>query len=148
MLALADKVACMEKQKLLLQLPETLVLWPTSSMSCTLIHAVGNIRCHSTADTPSGSNEQPPVSPDISKLSPELQQQWHLDRNMHLGAVIVRLYSQIKAVWKCDQCPAGQPHVWTTTVASRTKGTNCPYCSSRRLCLHNCLATVAPEVAH
>ena len=42
-------------------------------------------------------------------------------------------------------CPAGQPHIWTASVQDRTQGTQCPYCSNRRLCLHNSLATVAPD---
>ncbi|KAL3144793.1 hypothetical protein ABBQ38_001905 [Trebouxia sp. C0009 RCD-2024] len=78
-------------------------------------------------------------------LSPALQQQWHGDRNMHLGATKVKPQSSIKVVWQCDKCPAGQPHVWKAVVASRTRGSKCPYCSNRRVCLHNSLATVSPE---
>ncbi|KAL3150119.1 hypothetical protein ABBQ38_013457 [Trebouxia sp. C0009 RCD-2024] len=78
-------------------------------------------------------------------LSPEVQQQWHVERNMHLGAVKVKPHSSIKAVWQCNKCPAGQPHVWTASVHGRTAGAQCPYCSNRRVCLHNSLATVAPE---
>ncbi|KAL3144787.1 hypothetical protein ABBQ38_001899 [Trebouxia sp. C0009 RCD-2024] len=80
-------------------------------------------------------------------LSPELQQQWHLSANMHLGAIKVKPGSAVKAVWQCDKCPAEQPHVWKAVVASRTRGSKCPYCSSRRVCLHNSLATLAPEAA-
>ena len=89
-----------------------------------------------------------PTSPDISMLSPELQQQWHVDSNMHLGAIKVKPCSTIRAVWKCSKCPAGQPHVWTTSVINRRPSSTCPYCSNRRLCLHNSLATIAPDVAH
>ena len=102
---------------------------------------------HASAVTPSQPNNQPPGLPDISMLSPELQQQWHVDRNMHLGAIKVKPRSVMKAVWQCDKCPAGQPHVWTTTVLTRSRGTKCPYCSNKRLCLHNSLAKVAPDVA-
>ena len=84
---------------------------------------------------------------DISLLSPELQQQWDVERNMHLGAIRVKPQSRIRAVWQCDKCPAGQPHIWTAAVQKRTQGTQCPYCSNRRVCLHNCLATVAPDAA-
>ncbi|KAL3144791.1 hypothetical protein ABBQ38_001903 [Trebouxia sp. C0009 RCD-2024] len=80
-------------------------------------------------------------------LSPELQQQWHLSANMHLGAIMVKPGSGVKAVWQCNKCPAGQPHVWTASVSNRTRGTRCPYCSNKRVCLHNSLATVAPDVA-
>ncbi|KAL3144808.1 hypothetical protein ABBQ38_001917 [Trebouxia sp. C0009 RCD-2024] len=80
-------------------------------------------------------------------LSPELQQQWHVDSNRHLGAIKVKPKSRIQAVWQCNKCPAGQPHVWSALVNSRTRGSRCPYCSNRRVCVHNSLATIAPEVA-
>ncbi|KAL3143830.1 hypothetical protein ABBQ32_003656 [Trebouxia sp. C0010 RCD-2024] len=57
-------------------------------------------QCLSAAGTTSRFDEGPPESPHISLLSPELQQQWHDDSNMHLGAVKVKPYSNIKAVWK------------------------------------------------
>ena len=113
-----------------------------------LIHVAGQLQCHLSAVTPCQPNNQPSQSPDISMLSPELQQQWHVSRNMHLGAVKLKPHSRIKAVWMCNMCPAGQPHVWQTTVEHRTRGPKCPYCSNKRLCLHNSLATIAPEVAH
>ncbi|KAL3144780.1 hypothetical protein ABBQ38_001893 [Trebouxia sp. C0009 RCD-2024] len=90
---------------------------------------------------------QPDDTPDISMLSLELQQQWHVDSNNHLGAVKVKPQSAIKALWQCHKCPAGQPHVWTAPVYRRTRGSQCPYCLNRRVCLHNSLATIAPEVA-
>ena len=40
-----------------------------------------------------------PALPDISRLSPELQQQWHVRRNRHLGPITMKPQSQIKAVW-------------------------------------------------
>ena len=48
-----------------------------------------------------------------------------------------------RAVWECYSCPTGQPHVWSTSVANRSRGSNCPYCANRDLCLHNSLATIA-----
>ena len=81
-------------------------------------------------------------------LSPELQQQWHVEGNKLLGALKVKPNSNIKAVWQCDKCPAGQPHIWTATVANRTrKGTQCPYCSNKLVCSHNSLATIASAMA-
>ena len=101
----------------------------------------------STADKPAQQPDRLPGSPDISMLSPELQQQWHVDRNMHLGAIRVKPGSGLRVVWHCDKCPAGQPHIWTVSVIRRTLGTQCPYCCNRRVCLHNSLATKAPAVA-
>ncbi|KAL3144775.1 hypothetical protein ABBQ38_001889 [Trebouxia sp. C0009 RCD-2024] len=80
-------------------------------------------------------------------LRPELQQQWNDNGNTRLGAIKVKPQSNIKAVWQCNKCPAGQPHVWTAVVGSRTRGAQCPYCSNKRVCLHNSLATIAPEAA-
>ncbi|KAL3150100.1 hypothetical protein ABBQ38_013441 [Trebouxia sp. C0009 RCD-2024] len=106
---------------------------------------LGLSHCQATTEPSSQSDNGSPGSPDISMLSPELQQQWHVERNMHLGAIKVRPHSNIKAVWQCDKCPAGQPHIWTAAVHNRKAGTQCPYCSNRQVCLHNSLATVAPE---
>ena len=80
-------------------------------------------------------------------LSKELQEQWHVNANKRLGPIKVKPQSNIKAVWQCSECPAGQPHIWTAYVHSRKHGAQCPYCSNRRVCLHNSLATVAPDVA-
>ena len=67
---------------------------------------------------------------------------------MHLGSIRVKLQSNIKAVWQCDKCPAGQPHIWAAGVKDRTqKGSQCPYCCNREVCLHNSLATKAPDAA-
>ena len=106
----------------------------------------GCLRCQA-AKQPHHSDDRPPAPPDISMLSPELQKQWHVDLNRHLGAVKVGPYSGTQAVWQCDKCPAGQPHIWTTTVKSRTHGTQCPFCNGNRVCLHNSLATIAPATA-
>ncbi|KAL3144786.1 hypothetical protein ABBQ38_001899 [Trebouxia sp. C0009 RCD-2024] len=90
----------------------------------------GQLQRQVTAVEPNRPGCAPPASPDISMLSPELQQQWHLSANMHLGAIKVKPGSAVKAVWQCDKCPAEQPHVWKAVVASRTRGSKCPYCSS------------------
>ena len=85
------------------------------------------------------------MSPDISFLSPKLQEQWHDEGNRHLGQMMVKPQSGLKAVWHCNECPAGQPHIWTATVQGRTRGTQCPYCSNKLVCLHNSLATIPPD---
>ena len=106
----------------------------------------GRLDCH-TLSGDGASESKLDRLPDISMLSPELQQQWDVGRNMHLGPGKVAPFSHIKAVWQCNDCPAGQPHIWTAHVFSRTRGAQCPYCCNRLICLHNSLATVAPEVA-
>ena len=107
----------------------------------------GHLQCQSTGSKQDQSDNRPTVSPDVSMLRPELQQQWHVDRNLHLGLLKVKPHSHRKAIWQCNNCPAGQPHIWAAKVADRTRGTQCPYCSNRLVCKHSSLATVAPEVA-
>ena len=85
--------------------------------------------------------------PDISELSPQLQQQWHPDNNALLGGVKVKPKSHRKVMWTCPNCPAGCPHIWSAKVFDRTGGTQCPYCQGRKLCKHNSLATKAPKQA-
>ncbi len=85
--------------------------------------------------------------PDISLLAEELQGQWHDRLNMHLGNILITAGSGRKAWWSCDQCPDDFPHIWEATVADRTNGRGCPFCSGRAICQHNTLARKAPEVA-
>ncbi|KAL3144789.1 hypothetical protein ABBQ38_001901 [Trebouxia sp. C0009 RCD-2024] len=127
--------------------PEQQAAHTLAALSHATLCRKGQLRCQVTAVKPDLPGCAPPASPDISMLSPELQQQWHLSANMHLGAVKVRPKSAIKAVWQCNKCPAGQPHVWTAVVANRPQSAPGPYCSNKRVCLHNSLATVAPDVA-
>ncbi len=81
--------------------------------------------------------------PDISQLSPQLQQEWHPDNNALLGGIEIKPHSSRKVLWLCPNCPAGHPHIWQAKVSSRTEGTKCPYCQGRSVCQHNSLATKA-----
>ena len=85
--------------------------------------------------------------PNISLLADELQKQWHDRHNMLLGNVLIRPGSNRKVWWSCDQCPEGLPHIWEASVAGRTYGRGCPFCSGRAVCQHNTLARKAPQVA-
>ena len=83
--------------------------------------------------------------PDISQLSPQLQQEWHPDNNALLGGIKVTPGSGRRVMWSCPNCPAGCPHIWKTTVNSRTRGSRCPFCQGKSVCQHNSLATKAPR---
>ena len=105
--------------------------------------------CYAIAAQSAKQNDKQtkPDLPDISELSPHLQQEWHPDNNALLGSIKVTPKSGRKVLWSCPNCPAGCLHIWTTTVASRTNGADCPYCRGRFLCKHNSLATKAPKQA-
>ncbi|DBA82366.1 TPA: hypothetical protein ACH3X2_000622 [Trebouxia sp. C0005] len=109
--------------------------------------AVPGVSCAATAAQPQKQqgNSLKPGLPDISELSPHLQQEWHPGNNVVLGSSKIKPYSNLKVMWSCLNCPAGHPHIWTTRVALRTVGSRCPYCEGRRLCKHSSLATKAPR---
>ncbi len=83
--------------------------------------------------------------PDISQLSPQLQQEWHPDNNALLGGIKFKRHSNKKVLWSCPDCPAGCPYIWQATVSSRTRGSNCPYCEGKSVCQHSSLANKAPR---
>lgn len=52
-------------------------------------------------------------------------------------------FSNKKCWWVCNK-----KHHWEETIANRaSKNTGCPFCSGRRACNENCLATVSPELS-
>ena len=106
----------------------------------------GHVHCHTSAGE-GATDSRLDRLPDISMLSPELQRHWHVDRNRHLGAIKVKPNSTTRAVWQCNKCPDGQPHIWTAEVKGRTQGSQCPYCAGKAVCSHNSLANIAPDVA-
>lgn len=118
----------------------------TCGVHCNWCSAA-HLHSQSTTDKPSQADNRATLAPDISLLSPELQRQWHFNRNMHLGPIKVKPYSHIQALWQCNKCSTGQPHIWAARVAHRTGGTQCPYCTNKLVCAHNCLTAVAPDVA-
>ena len=106
---------------------------------------VSRPHCQATAAQPQQSKHLKPGLPEISQLSPQLQQEWHPDDNALLGGIKVKPGSNRKVIWSCPNCPAGCPHVWQATVSSRARGTTCPYCQGKTVCQHNSLATEAPR---
>ena len=102
------------------------------------------VRCHSKRDQHAAAKQG---DPDISRLDPDLQQQWDHAANACLGNIKITQQSGRKVGWICDQCPDGHLHSWSATVFNRTNGQGCPQCSGRKVCKHNSLATKAPSVA-
>ena len=111
------------------------------------VFSTGPVRCQASGKQPLEQPDDTELSPDISSLCPDLQQEWHVGKNAHFGSIKIMPMSSKRAVLKCKKCPAGQPHVWSAVIKSRTRGSECPYCLNRDVCLHNSLATVAPQVA-
>jgi rubrerythrin len=85
--------------------------------------------------------------PDLSKLSPRLQQPFDHVQNAHLGNIVIAKFSALQVAWSCDQCPNGYPHKWLQKPQIRTANDGCPFCSGKRACRHNSLATKSNTVA-
>jgi len=105
------------------------------------------VHCQATASQPQKQQDKHLTEglPDISQLSPQLQQEWHPDNDALLGGIKVTPGSGRRVMWSCPNCPAGCPHIWKATVSSRTRRARCPFCQGKSVCQHNSLATKAPR---
>jgi len=77
------------------------------------VAAVLEVYCIAKAARPhkqQGKSVQPGL-PDISELSPQLQQEWHPDNNALLGGIKLKPGSGRRVTWSCPNCPAGCPHI-------------------------------------
>lgn len=77
----------------------------------------------------------------LASRNPSLAKQWHPEKNGDLTPFGVTFKSAKKVWWQCER---NEKHVWEESVANRG---GCPYCSNRRVCNDNCLATITPKVA-
>lgn len=78
----------------------------------------------------------------LATTHPELAKEWHPSLNNLKPSDIVA-GSHKKYWWKCEK-----NHKWQSSCDQRTvKKTGCPYCSNKKVCIDNCLATTYPEIA-
>jgi hypothetical protein len=73
---------------------------------------------------------------------PALVNEWHPTKNTDLNPQGVATNSHKKAWWICSK-----GHEWEASIASRTGGRGCPYCSGKATSEDNCLQTVDPALA-
>ncbi len=73
---------------------------------------------------------------------PSLAREWHSSRNGTMTPRKVTAGSGKKVWWVCQK-----GHEWEARVLSRSRGSQCPYCSGHRVTLDTCLATVSPGLA-
>ena len=80
---------------------------------------------------------------DLETTEPEIAKEWHTKRNGELTAKEVTRGSGKIVWWYC-----ADGHEWKTSVAARSRGGGCPYCSNKRvLAGYNDLQTVNPKLA-
>ena len=78
---------------------------------------------------------------DLSTTNPHLAKEWHSVRNNGISPYDVTQGSHKKVWWKCEN-----GHEWEATVNNRTKGSECPYCSNKKVLKgFNDIATTHPH---
>lgn len=77
----------------------------------------------------------------LATLNPKLAKEWHPSKNGTLTPADVTIGSGIKRWW-LGECG----HEWQASISSR-RTCGCSYCSRRRVCKDNCLATLNSELA-
>ena len=80
----------------------------------------------------------------LAELYPELASQWHPTKNGSITPNDVTCGSSIKIWWKCSN---GEDHEWRTSVGNRKAGSECPFCSGRKVTKSNSLAIINPSLA-
>lgn len=84
----------------------------------------------------------PEATASLKALHPEIAAQWDYERNRPLIPERFHPSSNVLVWWKCVK-----GHAWRTSVAKRTVGRNCPYCSNKIVGLDNNLLHLFPQLA-
>lgn len=79
--------------------------------------------------------------PKLAQRFPNLSEEWHPTLNGSLTPNDVCPGSRIKAWWICNK-----GHEWIASVTNRSGGSNCHYCTHKKLLPENSLAYVHPEL--
>jgi positive regulator of sigma E activity len=90
------------------------------------------------------SGKRATAARNLAVVAPHLVPEWHPTANGALRPQDVTPQSNRHVWWRC---PEGADHVWSTTVADRTRGAGCPFCSGHAVSETNSLSKVAPAVA-
>ncbi|NIP32735.1 hypothetical protein GWN26_07380, partial [Candidatus Saccharibacteria bacterium] len=78
----------------------------------------------------------------LESVNKALAKEWHPTKNGTLTPANVTPGSGKKVWWLCRN-----GHEWQAFISNRSKGIGCPYCSNKKACKDNCLATINPKLA-
>ncbi len=84
------------------------------------------------------------MKPSFADKYPDLLKEWDFNLNIGLDPTTILPLSNKKVFWICQK---NSEHIWQTSIAHRTAGTKCPYCSNQKIQLNNSLATTNPDLA-
>jgi very-short-patch-repair endonuclease len=105
-------------------------------------------RCSGGRCCPYCSNNIICIHNSIVYTHPDIAKQWHPTKNGNLKPEQFSFASNKKFWWICDiTCTYGCKHEWQSTVASRCSGSGCLYCVKQKMCEHNSILYLYPEIA-
>lgn len=82
---------------------------------------------------------------DLATTHPAIAALWHSGSKPGMTPATVTAGSGAQATWQCSE---HNDHQWTTTIASLTRGSQCPYCTNKKVLTgFNDLATTHPAIA-
>lgn len=81
---------------------------------------------------------------NLAYLNPELSLEWDYEKNED-GPENYSQNSGKKVFWICKNNVCGC-HKWQAQIRERNRSTGCPFCTSKRVCEHNNLAYLQPEL--
>ncbi len=81
---------------------------------------------------------------DLQTINPALAKEWNYEKNGILKPEHFTAHSSKKVWWRCTN-----GHEWQAAINSRSQGTRCPYCSSKKVLKgYNDLQTINPTLAN
>ena len=80
----------------------------------------------------------------LAILNPGLAEEWHPTKNGTLTPYNFTVQSHKQVWWKCNKA---DDHEWKASIGNRSRGSDCPYCSNKKVTLSNCLQTTHPNLA-
>ena len=82
-------------------------------------------------------------SNSLAMVNPKLAKEWHPSKNGKFTPFDFTINSGKKFWWKCE---VADDHEWYVSIDHRSRGTNCPCCSNKKVVKSNCIATTNPEL--
>lgn len=75
---------------------------------------------------------------------PELAEEWNVERNGDLTPYDVAPNSNKAVWWRCSKNPQ---HEWTTRISNRSNGSQCPYCTGKKVSPQTSLQATHSQIA-
>lgn len=79
---------------------------------------------------------------NLLEMYPELEKEWHFEKNQPFLPQHFKAKSNYSVWWKCDK-----GHEYDTKIISRTKGHGCRFCEGSEVTHDNSLLTLYPSIA-